>query len=103
MTAEETTSAENGALQVDHVRKDYASPEGSVTVLRDVSFEVSPGETSAVVGPSGSGKSTLLNIIGSLDEPTSGRVRLGDLDVAELEGEDLSSYRSEKVGFVFQD
>ena len=90
-------------LRVKHVRKDYPSAEGPVTVLRDVSFEVSPGETTAVVGPSGSGKSTLLNIIGSLDAPTSGRVELGQLEVTELEGEKLSSYRSEKVGFVFQD
>lgn len=96
-------NADDGALQVEHVRKDYPSPEGAVTVLSDVSFEVSPGETTAVVGPSGSGKSTLLNIIGSLDAPTSGSVKLGDLEVTELGGEELSSYRSEKVGFVFQD
>jgi len=72
-------------------------------VLRNVNLTVSPGGTAAVVGPSGSGKSTLLNIIGSLDAPTSGTVRLGEVDIASLEGAELSSFRSRKVGFVFQD
>jgi lipoprotein-releasing system ATP-binding protein len=90
-------------LRVENLCKDYPSPEGPVTVLRDVSLSVSPGETTAVVGPSGSGKSTLLNIIGSLDAPTAGTVRLGDVDVATLDGPELSSFRSRKVGFVFQD
>jgi len=72
-------------------------------VLDGVSLAVEPGETLAIVGPSGSGKSTLLNIIGSLDRPTSGSVRLGEVDVAALEGAALAYFRAREVGFVFQD
>ncbi|HUU42518.1 MAG TPA: ABC transporter ATP-binding protein [Planctomycetota bacterium] len=90
-------------LKVKDVCKEYASAGGTLVVLRNVSFEVPPGETVAVVGPSGSGKSTLLNIIGSLDKPTAGRVLLGDLEVTRLEGDALATYRSQKVGFIFQD
>ena len=90
-------------LVVDKVRKEYPSPGEPRVVLDDVSFDLSPGETVAIVGPSGSGKSTLLNIIGSLDRPTSGSVRLGQTAVTELEGEALSDFRSLSVGFVFQD
>ena len=90
-------------LAVDHAAKTYTSPAGTLEVLRDVSFSVSPGHSVAIVGPSGSGKSTLLNIIGSLDRPTSGSVRLGDVDVTSLSGAAAARYRSERVGFVFQD
>ena len=90
-------------LVVEHVRKDYSSPGGTLEVLTDVSLEASPGESVAVVGPSGSGKSTLLNIIGSLDKPTGGSVTLAGEEVTELEGDRLSLFRSTSVGFVFQD
>jgi len=72
-------------------------------VLRDVGFQASPGQTIAVVGPSGSGKSTLLNVIGSLDKPDAGSVRLGDIDVTALAGLAAADYRARHVGFVFQD
>ncbi len=91
------------ALAVEGVRKDYVSPAGRHSVLRDVSFGLGPGESVAVVGPSGAGKSTLLNIIGSLDRPTAGSVRLGRIEVGELEGAALAEFRSRRVGFVFQD
>lgn len=90
-------------LRVSDLVKTYASPAGDLKVLRGLSLEASPGETVAVVGASGCGKSTLLNIIGSLDRPTSGRVLLGDLDVASLDGDRLADYRRTQVGFVFQD
>ncbi len=90
-------------LTVEHVSKHYESPGGAVVVLRDVSLALSPGETLAVLGPSGSGKSTLLNVIGSLDSPTSGTVRLGEIDVTGLAGDELAAFRSRQVGFVFQD
>mgnify|MGYP001156269697 CR=1 FL=1 len=72
-------------------------------VLRGVSMTARPGETVSVVGPSGCGKSTLLNIIGSLDQPTSGTVALGDIDIAGLSGDELAAFRSNEVGFIFQD
>lgn len=90
-------------LTVQDVRKEYESPGEPLVVLNGVSFELSAGETLSVVGPSGSGKSTLLNIIGSLDKPTSGSVKLGGVEVTELEGAALADYRSRQVGFVFQD
>ncbi len=72
-------------------------------MLHRLSLTAEPGGTVAILGPSGSGKSTLLNIIGSLDRPTSGSVRLGDTPVSELEDTALAAYRAEDVGFVFQD
>ena len=90
-------------LVVENVCKAFDTPTGPLVVLRDVSFELSAGETLAVVGPSGAGKSTLLNIIGSLERPTSGSVRLGGVEVTELAGDDLARFRSQQIGFVFQD
>jgi lipoprotein-releasing system ATP-binding protein len=90
-------------LLVERVRKEYDSLGEPLIVLRDVSLTLSPGETLAVTGPSGAGKSTLLNIIGSLDKPTSGRVMLGEDDIAALSGARLAGFRRQCVGFVFQD
>jgi len=89
-------------LSVEHVCKEYPSASGTLRVLEDVSFTLAPGDTLAVTGASGSGKSTLLNLIGSLDTPTSGAVRLGDVSVPDLAGPQLARFRSRHVGFVFQ-
>jgi ABC-type lipoprotein export system ATPase subunit len=72
-------------------------------VLAGAALSAAPGETVAIVGPSGSGKSTLLNIIGSLDRPTAGSVRLGEVEVTALQGRALAQFRATRVGFVFQD
>lgn len=86
-------------LELTDVGKTYP---GGVTALAGVSLVVERGESLAVVGPSGSGKSTLLNIIGTLDLPSTGVVRLGGHDVATLSDRQLSALRSRRLGFVFQ-
>ena len=75
---------------------------GGVTALAGVSLDVAAGELVAIVGPSGSGKSTLLNIVGTLDRPTTGTVRIGGRDVATLRDRHLSALRAREIGFVFQ-
>ena len=90
-------------LEVEHLAKHYPAPDGPLIVLDDVSLELSPGEAIAVMGPSGSGKSTLLNIIGTLDSPSSGRVRLDGANPFELDERGLAAFRNGRVGFVFQD
>ncbi len=96
-------SDDSGRLVVEDIRREFALPAGARVVLDGVSLTMSPGETVAVVGPSGSGKSTLLNIIGSLDQPTSGKVSLGAIDVTALDAAGAADYRGRRVGFVFQE
>ena len=91
------------ALIVENVRKDYPTPSGPLPVLAGVSLTLHPGEAVAVTGPSGSGKSTLLHILGTLDRPTAGTVRLGDTDPFALGERALATFRNRRVGFVFQD
>ena len=90
-------------LILSAVSKSYDGPRGTTPILRDISLTVPAGEAVAIVGPSGSGKSTLLNIIGSLDKPSSGSVKLNDLEITALAGTALASFRAARVGFVFQD
>jgi len=89
------------ALDLDEVTKIYGE-EPPVSALRGVSFSVGHGELVAIVGPSGCGKSTLLHIMGTLDRPSSGAVRIGGIDAARLGDRDLSRLRARKIGFVFQ-
>jgi putative ABC transport system ATP-binding protein len=88
-------------LQVDQVTKTYPS-QPPVTALREVNLTVTAAELVAVVGPSGSGKTTLLHVMGSLDRPTTGTVRVCGLDLAGLSDRQLSALRASRVGFVFQ-
>jgi putative ABC transport system ATP-binding protein len=88
-------------LQVDAVTKTYPGVR-PVTALREVTFTVTAGELVAVLGPSGSGKTTLLHVMGSLDRPTTGTVRMTGLDLARLTDRQLSAVRAGRVGFVFQ-
>lgn len=82
--------------------KDYVEGDNVTHVLKKVSFEVKKGEFVAVMGPSGSGKSTIMNILGLLDEPTSGTYLLNDKDVSKLSDDQQADIRAEKIGFVFQ-
>jgi putative ABC transport system ATP-binding protein len=88
-------------LELDGVSKVYGV-EPPVPALRGVSFSVRQGELVAIVGPSGSGKSTLLHVIGTLERPSSGVVRIGGVDAAQLNDRDLSQLRAREIGFVFQ-
>jgi putative ABC transport system ATP-binding protein len=86
---------------LDGVTKVYGE-EPPVPALRGVSFSVQRGELVAIVGPSGSGKSTLLHVIGTLERPSSGVVRIGGVDAARLSDRELSQLRAREIGFVFQ-
>lgn len=90
-------------LLVTDLHKEFLTPGEPLVVLRGITLSMSPGESIAVVGPSGSGKSTLLNILGTLDRPTCGDVRLNGIDPFALGATDLARFRSERVGFIFQD
>ena len=88
-------------LELDNVSKVYPGPS-PVRALDRVSLAVAAGELVAVVGPSGSGKTTLLHLMGTLDKPASGTVRVTGLDVAALGDRQLSALRASRIGFVFQ-
>jgi lipoprotein-releasing system ATP-binding protein len=91
-------------LKLESVTKRYdrLDRSGSLTVLENISLEVGGGESLAIVGPSGSGKSTLLQIIGTLDHPTSGTVRLNGQDLGTLDDAQLAAVRNRHIGFIFQ-
>jgi putative ABC transport system ATP-binding protein len=89
------------AVEIDQVTKAYPG-EPPVTALRDVSFTLARGELAGIVGPSGSGKTTLLHLMGTLDRPSAGHVRITGLDVEQLSDRDLAALRATRIGFVFQ-
>jgi len=90
-------------LEATHLSKSYPTPAGELTVLRDVTLSLSDGDTACVMGPSGSGKSTLLYILGGLEPPTSGGVRIDGQDPYALAPDALAAFRNRDVGFVLQD
>jgi putative ABC transport system ATP-binding protein len=86
-------------VELDAVTKTYP---GGVQALREVTLRIDEGEMCAIVGPSGSGKSTMLHLIGTLDRPSTGTVRIDGFDVARLRDKQLSALRASRIGFVFQ-
>jgi putative ABC transport system ATP-binding protein len=89
-------------VELSNVRREYQTGEVPTVALADVSLEVRRGEFVAIVGPSGSGKSTLMNLIGCLDRPSSGTVKISGRDISTLDDNELTALRSKAIGFVFQ-
>lgn len=92
----------NPVIDTDKITKTYQMGELQVHALREVSLQIRRGELIAVMGPSGSGKSTLMNILGCLDQPTSGEYYLAGAEVARLDDNQLARIRGQQIGFVFQ-
>lgn len=89
-------------LVVKNLTKSFSSASGEVTALKDVNLTIQTGEFASIIGKSGSGKSTLLSMLGALDTPTSGSIKVDNIDIAKLSAAKQTAYRAKKIGFVFQ-
>jgi putative ABC transport system ATP-binding protein len=89
-------------IKTENVCRYFGEEETLVKAVDDISLEIQPGEFTAIIGPSGSGKSTLLHLIGGLDNPSSGLVELSGTNIAEMTGTELSDFRRDHIGFIFQ-
>lgn len=93
---------ETGIIELKNITKIYQRGAEKVYALKNINLEIKKGDFIVVVGPSGSGKSTLLHLIGCVDRPTAGTIKINNLEVLKLKEEELSQIRNEKIGFVFQ-
>ena len=89
-------------LEVKKITKQFSSGGGKVTAIQDVTFSVPEGQFASIIGKSGSGKSTLLSILGALDKPSSGSIKVGGKDVTKMHDHALIKYRGKEIGFIFQ-
>ena len=89
-------------LELQNIEKIYGEKENRVKALRNISLQIEEGEFAAIVGTSGSGKSTLLNLIGGLDNPTSGKIFIKNKEIGSLSRKELTIFRRRNIGFVFQ-
>lgn len=89
-------------ISLKNVCREYELNKGSFKALNDITLDICEGEFLMILGPSGCGKSTLLNIIGGMDKPTSGEVLIDDKDIAKYTDKELTKYRRDSVGFIFQ-
>lgn len=89
-------------IEFEKIDKEYHVGDQRVKALHNVSFHIKPSNLTIILGPSGSGKSTLLNILGGMDRPTHGKVRFDKSLVSDLNDHELTNYRRDKIGFVFQ-
>jgi putative ABC transport system ATP-binding protein len=96
------TNGKTPVIDVKGITKTYKMGDIEVHALQGVSLSIYPGELVAIMGPSGSGKSTLMNVIGCLDQPTSGSYKLDGVDVEQMNEDQLAEVRNRKIGFVFQ-
>ena len=85
-----------------NISKHYGEDEGKFYALKDVNLEINNQEIVVILGPSGSGKSTLLNLIGGVDRSDEGKIKVDDVDISNINDKQLTKYRCEKIGFVFQ-
>ena len=89
-------------IEVKNLSKTYETPGENIRVLTGLDLTVAKGETAAIIGPSGCGKSTLLNLLGALDRPSSGTIKIGDQDISTLTEDQAATFRNHSLGFIFQ-
>ena len=89
-------------IDVRQLSKTYETPGEAIRVLDRLDLSLAAGETAAIVGPSGCGKSTFLNLLGALDRPTAGSIKIGDQDISSYSEEQAAAFRNHSLGFIFQ-
>ena len=90
-------------ITAENISKEYRTGEITVQALKGVSFDIEPASFVSFVGPSGSGKTTLLNLIGCLDKPTEGTLKVADTDISVMDRKESAAFRGNHIGFIFQD
>jgi putative ABC transport system ATP-binding protein len=100
---ENNTRPDCAVIALDHVSREYPGHDGApIRALDDATFSIVAGEWVAITGPSGSGKSTLVNLLGCIDRPSRGTLRIDNTDVAHISATELDRFRADKIGFIFQ-